>query len=198
MQPKDPSRRAFFRSSGSILSGSWLAYQLPAVFAISELACKAQLDSAPLQALNNVEALELEAIAAQIFPTDETPGAREAGVIHFIDQVILNGMDEDEEAILRQGVIDLQTSVGDMFPTIGRFSALSNERQIEYLRSVENTRFFQLMRNLTLTGMFAHPKYGGNKDKIGWKHLGFEDRHVWQPPFGYYDEQYMKERGDAD
>jgi hypothetical protein len=34
------------------------------------------------------------------------------------------------------------------------------------------------------------PKYGGNHDKAGWKLLGFEDRHVWQPPFGYYDKDY--------
>ncbi|GMQ82237.1 MAG: hypothetical protein BMS9Abin05_1682 [Rhodothermia bacterium] len=197
MQPKDPSRRAFFRSSGSILSGTWLAYQLPAVLAISDLACKAQLAAAPLKALNNVEALELEAIAAQIFPSDETPGAREAGIIYFIDQAILNGMQKGEEEILRQGVLDLQLGVGDMYPTVGRFSALSNEQQIEYLRSIENTRFFNLMRNLTLTGMFVHPKYGGNRDKIGWKHLGFDDKYAWQPPFGYYDEQYVKEGGDA-
>ncbi len=197
VQPKDPSRRAFFRSSGSILSGTWLAYQLPAILALSELACKAQLESAPLKALNNVEAFELEAIAAQIFPTDETPGAREAGIIHFIDQAILNVMEKSDEELLRQGVVDLQTSVGDMYPTVGRFSALSNERQIEYLRSIENTSFFNLMRNLTLTGMFVHPKYGGNRDKIGWKHLGFDDKHTWQPPFGYYDEQYLKEGGDA-
>ena len=35
------------------------------------------------------EAAEVEAIAARIIPTDETPGAREAGVIYFIDRALV-------------------------------------------------------------------------------------------------------------
>ena len=34
------------------------------------------------------------------------------------------------------------------------------------------------------------PAYGGNRDGVGWKLIGFEDRHVFQPPFGYYDRDY--------
>ena len=32
-------------------------------------------------------------------------------------------------------------------------------------------------------------EYGGNREGIGWKHSGFEDRMSFQPPFGYYDAQ---------
>ena len=39
----------------------------------------------------------------------------------------------------------------------------------------------------TAAGMFANPEYGGNRDKIGWKLIGFDDRFFWQAPFGYYD-----------
>jgi hypothetical protein len=35
--------------------------------------------------------------------------------------------------------------------------------------------------------MFANPEYGGNRDKIGWKMIGFDDRFSWGPPFGWYD-----------
>jgi hypothetical protein len=35
--------------------------------------------------------------------------------------------------------------------------------------------------------MFAMPAWGGNRDGAGWALLGFDSRHVWQPPFGYYD-----------
>ena len=38
--------------------------------------------------LSREEAAEFEAIAARILPTDETPGAREAGVIYFMDNVL--------------------------------------------------------------------------------------------------------------
>ena len=43
---------------------------------------------------------------------------------------------------------------------------------------------------LALLGLVALPKYGGNRDKLGWQLLGFEDRHFWQPPFGHYDADY--------
>ena len=29
--------------------------------------------------------------------------------------------------------------------------------------------------------------YGGNRDKVGWKLIGFEDRFHWNAPFGHYD-----------
>ena len=58
------------------------------------------------------------------------------------------------------------------------------------MRTVEQTPFFEQMRLLTLLGMFSSPAYGGNVDGAGWKLLGFEDRHVFEPPFGWYDRDY--------
>ena len=52
------------------------------------------------------------------------------------------------------------------------------------------------MRMLTLCGMFALPSWGGNRDEAGWKLLGFEDRHAWQPPFGFYDAE-ARELGES-
>ena len=46
------------------------------------------------------------------------------------------------------------------------------------------------MRRLTVLGLIALPKYGGNFDNRGWKLLGVEDNHVWEPPFGFYDIDY--------
>ena len=34
------------------------------------------------------EAADVEAVAAQIIPTDDSPGAREAGVVYFIDRAL--------------------------------------------------------------------------------------------------------------
>jgi hypothetical protein len=39
-------------------------------------------------------------------------------------------------------------------------------------------------------GLLALPSYGGNAGKAGWKLVGFDDRHVWEPPFGHYDRDY--------
>src|SRR5262245_36499531 len=38
--------------------------------------------------LTAAEAADIEAVAAQIIPTDDSPGAREAGVVYFIDRAL--------------------------------------------------------------------------------------------------------------
>jgi hypothetical protein len=55
---------------------------------------------------------------------------------------------------------------------------------------MDQTPFFELMRTLTLLGMFSSPKYAGNFERTGWTLLGFEDQHQFSPPFGYYDRDY--------
>jgi hypothetical protein len=70
------------------------------------------------------------------------------------------------------------------------FADLPPERRIAFMRTIEQTPFFEQMRLLTLLGMFSSPAYGGNVDGAGWKLLGFEDRHVFAPPFGWYDRDY--------
>ena len=76
-----------------------------------------------------------------------------------------------------------------------RFSLLEAAQQDALLQTIEKTEFFETLRFLTLAGMFALPDYGGNKDFQGWDLLGFDHRHVWQPPFGHYDADYI-ERGE--
>ncbi|MFT5048613.1 MAG: hypothetical protein ACI8UP_005617, partial [Porticoccaceae bacterium] len=39
------------------------------------------------------------------------------------------------------------------------------------------------------------PEYGGNRDNIGYQLIGFEDRHAWQAPYGFYDADYAQ-RGE--
>jgi len=70
------------------------------------------------------------------------------------------------------------------------FASLSSDQQIAYLKGIDKTPFFNTTRLLTLLGMFSLPSYGGNRDSVGWKLIGFEDAHVFQPPFGYYDRDY--------
>ncbi len=38
--------------------------------------------------LSAAEAADVEAVAAQIVPTDDSPGAREAGAVYFIDRAL--------------------------------------------------------------------------------------------------------------
>jgi len=123
----------------------------------------------------------LEAIAMRIFPADDgTPGAKEAGVIGFIERVMA-GPYSSWRQDLADGLVDLDQRAG------GRFASQPPERQDILLKDIEKTTFFGYMRYLTIAGMFADPSWGGNREKAGWKLLGFEDRAIWQPPFGFYD-----------
>jgi gluconate 2-dehydrogenase gamma chain len=38
--------------------------------------------------------------------------------------------------------------------------------------------FFMLLRNWTMAGYFSDPVQGGNRDMVGWKHIGFPGAHI--------------------
>jgi len=149
-----------------------------------------------LSFLTSAEAADIEAVAAQIIPTDDTPGAREAGVIDFIDRALAtfySQLGSDYRAQLTA----FQAACRELHPGALSFAALTSDQQIEFLTRVDDTPFFNTTRLLTLLGMFALPSYGGNRDGTGWKLLGFEDTHVFHPPFGYYDRDYPGFAADA-
>jgi len=133
-----------------------------------------------------VMAAEIEAIAAQIIPDDETPGARQAGVMWFIDGA-LAGYDQDKRELYKRGLAETQAKRAQMFPGSANIAGLSGAQQIELLKAIEKTDFFQQVRQHTILGFFGHPKYGGNLDMAGWKLIGFEHAMSYKPPFGYYD-----------
>ena len=152
--------------------------------AASQLAGKAKLSF-----LSAAEAADVEAVAAQIIPTDDTPGAREAGVVYFIDRALgsfLSQLATDYRAQLS----DFQVTFREHHPGGAPFAALPSVEQVAYLETVDRTPFFDTTRLLTILGMFSMPEYGGNRNGVGWKLIGFEDRHAFQPPFGYYDRDY--------
>jgi Gluconate 2-dehydrogenase subunit 3 len=133
--------------------------------------------------LSPAERADFEAIASRILPSDDgTPGAKEANVIGFLERAFTSFHSFRLEGA-REGLADLNRRAG------GSFSAQPVERQDALLREIEATSFFQLFRALTLCGMFADPSWGGNREKAGWKLLGFDDRAIWQAPFGAYDAQ---------
>jgi len=139
--------------------------------------------------LTAAEAADVEAVAAQIIPTDDSPGAREAGVVYFIDRALATFFAQ-LAADYRAQLAAFQAAFRAQHPDTVSFASLPSERQIEYLKTVDQTPFFNSTRLLTLLGMFSLPAYGGNRDRVGWKLIGFEDAHVFQPPFGYYDRDY--------
>ncbi len=86
MRELNQSRRTFLNQGVAIGAASWAKLVLPSIAVLSQAACSARDDKVAFVMLSDAEAVEFEAIAARIMPTTDTPGAREAGVIHFLDQ----------------------------------------------------------------------------------------------------------------
>jgi Gluconate 2-dehydrogenase subunit 3 len=186
----DSSRRSFITSSGQVLGAGWLALNWPGITAAATHAHAAAASPAArsIAILTAEQARDVDAIASQIIPTDDTPGAHESGAVYFIDGA-LAGFFAGHRDEFHSGYSEFTTAFAKDHPDL-RFADLVADRQIEFLKSVDKTPFFDAMRFLTILGLLASPSYGGNRDGIGWKLIGFDDQHVFQPPFGYYDRDY--------
>ena len=181
-----------FRSAAG-LSGAWLSLHWPAILAAQDHAREAanSVDLPQFQFFSPEQAAEIEAAAAQIIPADDTPGAREARVIYFIDRALVT-FDKEKQAAYQQGVQGLQAKAREIFPQAKTFAGLTSPQQIEVLRAIEKTDFFEMLRVHTIVGFFARPEYGGNYNQVGWKLIGLEAKMTYEPPFGYYDAEHKK------
>ena len=152
---------------------------------------RAQIPAQRFVYFDSATATEIEAITETIIPADATSGAREAGVIRFIDRA-LGGYDEDKRATYQKGLADMQLKRVDLFPGSTTIVGLTPVQRITLLKTVEQTEFFRLVRRHTILGFFGHPKHGGNRDFAGDKLLGIEPAMHFEPPFGYYDREASK------
>jgi len=191
----DNTRRRFLLSSALGLSSAWLALRWPAIVAAQQHAQRSGKSgqSASFEFFAPQDALEIEAVAAQIIPSDDAPGAREARVIYFIDRALMT-FDVDKQLAYTQGLEDLQQKTLELFPVADGFSSRSSAQQIQLLTGIEHSGFFELVRLHTIMGYLSHPDYGGNHNQAGWKLIGYEDKMTYAPPFGYYDTEYNKRR----
>ena len=187
------SRRAFLTDSAAGVGSVWLAANWPAILEAGEFAQRAATaeQPVPFAVFSAAQAADVDAMASQIFPTTDTPGAHEAHVVNFIDRALVT-FARDRRALYVQGLNDLQAKTTELFPTASKFSALTSAQQIQVLTAIEKTPFFLTVREHTLTGMFASPRHGGNFNKVGWKLIGFEDTLNFKAPFGYYDAAALK------
>lgn len=184
------TRRSFISTSGQALGAGWLALHWSEIAAAASHAHAAVQSSGPqsFAILSADVARDVDAMCAQIIPTDDAPGAREAGAVYFIDQA-LGGFFAPHRAEFQADYAEFAAAVGKKYPGI-RFADLSTAQQMEHLQSIEESGFFGTVRFLTIVGLLVSPGYGGNRDGIGWKLIGFDDQHMFQPPFGFYDRDY--------
>ena len=181
------SRRDFVAAAGSLGAVWLLADARERGEAVAHAAHQVRQARPALSVLTREQAEEVEAFASRIIPTDDTPGAREAGVVYFIDRG-LSTWAKEQLPQFTEGLSKLSRDVGAKFRGQTRLSALTPAQQDEVLKSIETTPFFGQMRFATIAGMFSLPTHGGNRDFVGWKLVGQAEAMEYRAPFGWYDQ----------
>jgi gluconate 2-dehydrogenase gamma chain len=202
-----PARRDFLQLLGGTASAAWLTANWPALVSAAEHAHQAAKGGNPaLQVFTADQAREVEALSACVIPSGETPGAREAGVVYFIDRA-LKTFFKEALPVYQKGLAAAQKTTTELFPGIPRFSAATEEQKLKIFthmaseseREASGSRrlapgasedFFQTLRVHTIFGFLIDPEGGGNRDFAGWKAIGRDSSHSFSAPFGFYDKNY--------
>ena len=152
---------------------------------------------------NAAEARFIEAACERLIPADESgPGALGAWVPNYLDKQ-LGGAWGAGERLYRSGPwmegtptqgYQLPFTPAELFHTALRgilrdferktpFAELSPDHQDTYLKSLESGAhdldgvpsavFFDMLLKMTVEGFFSDPVYGGNRDMVAWRMIGF-------------------------
>ena len=139
---------------------------------------------------NSEEAKTIEAISSRLIPSEEnSPGAKEAGAVIYIDRS-LAGFYSHLQVFYRKGLslfeefckekfekkfIDLSSDQQDMvLLEIDQLKVKVEEKQLEIDdEKLHLVQFFSVVYEHTIEGTFCDPIYGGNRDCLGWKMIGF-------------------------
>ena len=204
-----PSRRLFLKQSAFGIGGAVLLNLVPEALQAAHLeASRAANAGETFAFFTPAEAADLKAFAAQIFPTDDTPGADEANVVYFIDHVLDKYEPENREEF-RHALVSLSKSSAQMFPGTAHFSELTPERQVAVITKFETfkrkrradllgslfggeTNYFETIRTYVIAGFLSDPANGGNKDMVGWQLISYDGMAMHEPPFGFYDAELLK------
>jgi gluconate 2-dehydrogenase gamma chain len=140
----------------------------------------------PLRFFTEVQALIVAAAASRIFPSDDSgPGAREAGVVVYIDRQLAGPYGGDRYRYTQGPFEDGPPELGyqgsatpreiykEGLKSLAGFDRLQPAEQDAALRKIEATHFFSVLRTHTIEGMFCDPMHGGNVDMVGWQLIGF-------------------------
>jgi len=206
-------RRRFLSHGIAALGATWTAAHWPAVVAAAQHAHHIALfpEDQKWEFFTPAEAKEVEALASCIIPSDGTPGAREAGVVYFIDRALLTFAVDDQKTY-RKGLPEIQKRVRELFPEASLFSAATPEQQEAVLASLDEAGaknaprrprgtfrpsataqpLFEVLRMHTIAGFLIDPEADrkGNRGGVGWAVIGREPGHSFRPPFSAIDKGY--------
>lgn len=208
MKTGETARREFLYRSGGAAVFALMSAQWPSILAAAQHAHDTtKAGGTPhFEVLTSEQARNVEAIAAQIIPSDELPGAREAGVVFFIDRA-LKTFAKDSRPVYQQGLADVNRMTTAKYPGVKAFADATAEQQEKIMvelmdelshpfsgprtrRPSPSDDFAQAIWQHTILGFLVDPDAGGNRDYAGWKAIDRDPAHSFSPPFGYYDKDY--------
>lgn len=144
----------------------------------------AEIGRSGLRALSASEARLVEAIAARIFPTTDTPGAVEAGAVTYVDWALAEAY-RPLLARYRRGLRQLdrysEQIRGQSFVALGEAEQDAVLVDLEAGKVRGGIEFFQMVRRHVLEGVLGEPQYGGNRDLVGWRLVGFPGQQYGYP-----------------
>jgi len=121
----------------------------------------------------------LGCICEQFIPTDEYAGAREAGVVNYIDKLLYQRFPALKDTYAK-GILSLETYCKETF---GKgFTGLTWDEQYSLLQKMERSElpesywadvnqrsFFNTVLDNTMQGYYGPPRHGGNKDYVSYR-----------------------------
>ena len=195
--PNSNSRRTFLRSSLVLISTATLAGEAPALLG------NAHAEKTRRFLNESERRFLLAAVDRLIPPDESWPGAAEADVVNYIDLQMAGPWGRGEmlyrHGPFRKGTptqgYQLKYTPAELFrrsilainahftSQAKSFDQLPAEEKDAYLSSLEkgdidldgvpSNTFFDFLLQHTVEGFFSDPIYGGNKNKIAWKMIGF-------------------------
>lgn len=201
------SRRNFLKSALVGISTISLSSQMPAVLADT----KPSVDRQHFFNESELRFLE-SAVDCLIPPDGKWPGATEAGVVNYIDLQMAGPWGRGDlvyrQGPFREGTASQGyqfeyapaelfrrsiSAINNHLAAQGTsFEQLSPEEKDSFLANLEHGGmdldgvpshvFFSQLLDQTVQGFFSDPMYGGNKNKVGWRMIGFPGAYA-----DYYD-----------
>src|SRR5580658_89330 len=132
----------------------------------------------PLQTFSRDEARLVEALCDQVIPADDAPGAKQAGVLYYIDRQLAGPLHRFQAAY-HDGLSKLHNACRSR--TGQNFTDLPFGEQTKFLEDVEAGRvekldaFFKMVIDHTMQGFYGSPAHGGNRSEVSWDMLGIRD-----------------------
>ena len=153
-----PGRRRFLQAGLSIAVGATIA-------------CSRGTATGNWRFFTPAQAETVDALCEQLIPADQDPGAKAAGVVHFID-LQLSRRFKKHRAAYAKGLEAVDAASRSKYAR--RFVELTSEQQIEVMNAVEeNSRaFFDLLVTHARQGFYGDPRHGGNRNRVSWKMVG--------------------------